>query len=309
MIDAKTFQEPLRTLGEAMTEKVFREGVGRLAGPRYLAEDLSMMLRYALGIYHLLFYLNADERRKGDCYWHVVDGVSAMPLVRSLIDCLYNTTAILLDPEQKGPAYRRSGLRRTLEDLNEDLGKYGDQLEWAAYLEQRREGVEMLMCRSGLASEDVMKEPMWPTLGTYLRMKQESKIVSEHQGFLKTFTHLNWRQYSALSHGAYEAFIGSLGHVPVGSYYVTDLLPHEDRPKVDESYEVFVTTHLGRAATVLLCIITELQAHYRFEGANIDERICKVWNALLPLDEAKELYDGRYRKLMQERKISPRDQG
>jgi len=123
VIDAKTFQEPLRTLGEAMTEKVFREGPGRLAGPRYIAEDLSMMLRYALGIYHLLFYLNADERRRGDCYWHVVDGVSAMPLVRSLIDCLYNTTTILSNPEGKGPAYRRSGLRRTLDDLKEDLQK------------------------------------------------------------------------------------------------------------------------------------------------------------------------------------------
>lgn len=307
MIDAKTFQEPLRTLGEAMTEKVFREGPGRLAGPRYIAEDLSMMLRYALGIYHLLFYLNADERRKGDCNWHVVDGVSAMPLVRSLIDCLYNTTAILSNPEEKGPAYRKSGLRRTLDDLKEDLQKYGDQPDWILYLDQRRRSTESLIRRSGLTIQD--KEPMWPTLGTFLRNKQESDAANEHQAFLKTFTHMNWRQYSALSHGAYEAFIGSLGHVPVGSYYVTDLLPHEDRPKVDESYEVFVTTHLGRAATVLLCMITELQARYRFEGANIDERICKVWNALLPLDEAKELYDGRYRNLMQDHRISPPDEG
>jgi hypothetical protein len=55
---------------------------------------------------------------------------------------------------------------------------------------------------------------------------------------------------------------------------------------------------------VLLCLITELQAHCRFDGARINERICKVWEALLPLFEAKELYDGRYLKLMQEKGIA-----
>jgi hypothetical protein len=53
-----------------------------------------------------LFYLNADERRKNDCYWKVIDGVAAMPLVRSLIDCLYNVTAILQNCAVQGPAYR-----------------------------------------------------------------------------------------------------------------------------------------------------------------------------------------------------------
>jgi hypothetical protein len=55
---------------------------------------------------------------------------------------------------------------------------------------------------------------------------------------------------------------------------------------------------------VLLCMITELQAHCRFYGADINERICKMWDALMPLLEAKELYDGRYRQLMEERGIA-----
>ena len=101
--------------------------------------------------------------------------------------------------------------------------------------------------------------------------------------------------------------MGTLGHVPVASYYLSDFLPHEERPKVQESYEVFVSSHIGRAAAVLLCTISEVQAYAHFDGANINERIVKGWNALLSLFEAKEPYDGRYSKLMLDRRISPRE--
>ena len=109
---------------------------------------------------------------------------------------------------------------------------------------------------------------------------------------------------SALSHGAYEAFAGTLGYLPVGAYYVRDFMPHDVRPKVDESYDLLISTHIGRAATVSLCLITELQAYCGFDGANINERICRIWDALLPLFEAKELYDGRYSRLMADKGIS-----
>jgi hypothetical protein len=60
---------------------------------------------------------------------------------------------------------------------------------------------------------------------------------------------------------------------------------------VDESYKIFVSKHLGRA--------TELQVRCRFDGANINERIFQTWNALVPLFEAKEPYDGRYKQLLE----------
>jgi hypothetical protein len=48
-------------------------------------------------------------------------GIAAMPLVRSLIDCLYNVTAILQNPAEQGAAYRKSGIKRTLIDLRFSL--------------------------------------------------------------------------------------------------------------------------------------------------------------------------------------------
>jgi hypothetical protein len=209
-IDAKSFQEPLAWLAETIFEKVFREGVSWVGWPQYVSEDISMMPRYSRSIYNLLFYLNADERRKNDLGWRMHYGVTAMSLVRSLIDCLYNVIAILEDPVGKGAAYRKSGIKRTLDDLEADRQAYAGQREWGEWVNSRRGPVELLIRMSGFTLDDVMKQPMWPTLGTYLRPKS-GVALSDNQRFLKTFTHLEWRQYSALSHGAYEASLGRLG--------------------------------------------------------------------------------------------------
>jgi hypothetical protein len=304
-VDAHAFQEDLSWLAETMFQKVFREG--RSAGlPEFVAGDIALMVRYSRSIYMLLFYLNADARRENDEGWHIQYGVTAMSLVRSLIDCLYNVVAILENPAEKGAAYWKSGLRRTLDDIESDRQEYAGRPEWDEWATNRRGPVEILIRISGFTLDDVMKQPMWPTLGAYLRARGPGGMESDNQKFLKRFTHLEWRQYSALSHGAYEGFIGPLGNLPVGSYYMQDCLPHDYRPKVDASYGIFLSTHLGRAATVLLCMLTEVQAYCHFDGANLNERICKVWAVLVSLFETKELYDGRYAKLMADKRISSR---
>jgi hypothetical protein len=96
-----------------------------------------------------------------------------------------------------------------------------------------------------------------------------------------------------------------IGHESLGTYFVLDALSHGLRPRVEENYPKFVTRHIARAALILLCTVTEIQAHCRFDGANIDaRRICKLWEVLLPLSETKELYAGRYSDLMKEKGIT-----
>lgn len=304
-VDARAFQEPLARLADTIVEKVFREGVAYGGWPSCVSEDISMMLRYSRSIYNLLFYLNADTRRREDHNWTVHYGVTAMSLVRSLIDCLYNVTAILQNPSVNGSDYRKSGLKKVLRDLVEEQQAHQGDPEWEEWYKQRRGAVELLIRGSGFDVTEVEKHQSWPTLGIYVGREGAGATLTEHQKFLKTFTHLGWRQYSALSHGSYEAFTGTLGNIPIGAYYVTDFLPHENREKVEESYELFVSTHIGRAATVLLCLLTEVQAYCRFDGANINGRIAKIWEILLPRLEVKELYDSRYATLMRERGILP----
>jgi hypothetical protein len=303
-VDAKTFQEPLAFLAETMVQKVHREGTKHAGLPVNVSDDFAMMLRYSVSVYRLLYYLNADVRRANDENWRMEYGVSAMSLVRSLIDCLYNVTAILQNPQQKGAEYRMSGIRKMFADLQEDEDEYGGDAKWDAYIAERRKNVELLVRMSSFTLDEVMHAAQWPTFGQYIR-PGKGGVLSDHQRFLKRFAHMEWRQYSALSHGAYEAFAGFLGDLPVGAYYVKDFLPHDTRPKVDDRFDIFLSTHLGRAASVLLCILTEIQAYCRFDGSNINDRIWAIWQALIPLFDAKELYDARYANLMTERGIAP----
>lgn len=300
-VDAKTFQEPLALLTETMVQKVHREGTKHAGLPGSVSDDFSVLLRYSVSVYRLLYYLNADARRANDEHWRLEYGTSAMSLVRSLIDCLYNVTAILQDPIQKGPEYRKSGLRKMLDDLDDDERDYSGDPKWDAYVIERRKLVEFLIRTSGFTLDEVRQAAQWRTFGRYISERQPGGALTDHQKFLKRFAHMHWRQYSALSHGTYEAFAGFLGDVPVGAYYLKDFLSHEDRPKIDETYDIFLSTQLGRAATVLLCTITEIQAYCRFDGANINIRIWQIWQALVPLFYAKELYDSRYRELMADR--------
>lgn len=74
---------------------------------------------------------------------------------------------------------------------------------------------------------------------------------------------------------------------------------------IEDSVEGVIAQHVSRAAAILLCTLTELQAHFKFDGARINERLHQVWNALLRVPEIKELYDERYAQLMRDKGINP----
>jgi hypothetical protein len=298
-IDAGTFQEPLWKLAEVMAQKVNREGPQYLRAPAHVSADLFMMIRHSIATYNMLFYLNADQRRDEDCFWNNNYGVVTAQVVRSMIDCLYNITSIMENPAVNGTAYRKSGLKNRLRDIEADEEKYGGRPEWDDFNRERRKNLGALIRRGGLTEAEVAVAGSWPTLGTYLNPKKGG-MLTPHQRFLKTFTYHHWRQYSALAHGGLEGYIGD---PPLGAYFIIDTLPHEDRPKFDAQYPEFISRHVGRAAAVLLCLITEIQAYFRFEGADINNRIVSMWNALMGFFEAKELYDERYEQLMRDRRI------
>lgn len=185
-------------------------------------------------------------------------------------------------------------------NLGEDTAKYAGDQEWDYYRDAHFRALDRHIRGSGFTQEEIRATASWPTLGTYLQGKLEN--FTPHQRFLKRFTHLSWRQYSALVHCGYEGYIGEL---TPGAYLVSDMLPREMRPELDERYNLdFLTRHLGRAALVLLCISTELQAYFKFPDANINERVCKMWDALKDHFETKELYRDHYAALLKEKRIS-----
>jgi hypothetical protein len=289
-IDAGTFQAPIGELAEAMAQLVSREGHQCISAPGYTYADWFILIRQARYTYDFLFYVHADERRKGEAGWRQEYTFVCAPLVRQMIDDLYNITTLLEDPWVYGPLFRKSGFRKALKNLDDSEALYGALPNWAAYIADARKKIRFQLRILKMTEADIMDKktnPDWKTLGSYLAPKK-----TPHQQFLAAFVHGPWRAYSAISHGAFE------GLMEVGSFFNRDRHKHEDRHILDSNFERMMSLHIGRAALVLLCITTEVQTHFRFKGANVNKRILDNWDRLVLFPEAKEIYDKRYKQLM-----------
>lgn len=97
-----------------------------------------------------------------------------------------------------------------------------------------------------------------------------------------------------------------IGLLDLAVYFTADSQSHEQRDKMDEEHPRIMSLHLSRAAAILLCIVTELPAHFKFEdeGAYTNERICEMWRVLMPAFDVEELYHKRYETLMRTREWS-----
>lgn len=290
-IDFGTIQKPLQELSETIAQKVYREAPHLLSAPPYVAPNMFVMIRHAMYTCDFLFYVHRDETRENDCYWKPAYTFVSAPLIRSLVDCLYNVTRILQNPSLNGASFCKSGFKHELQDLHEVQRRYQGQPEWNSYIQEKHRKIDLALRQYEFTIDEVEAERPWETMGKYLRPKSGEQL-SPHQSFLKTFTYGPWREYSAMSHGGFEALIDSL------SFYTRDAVPLEERERMDEIYPRVMSMHMARAALLMLCIATEVQAYFRFSGANINSRVHQVWNALMHAYEAKELYELHYADLM-----------
>ncbi len=301
-LDATTFQKPLGKLAEVLAQKIRREAHKLLgATPGYVSVDLHVMLRQMIYTYDFIFYLNADERQKEDPYWRVQYSVVTLPLIRNMIDTLYNITSILEDPTNRGAAFRKSGYKAILAALDEDTAKYGGQPDWDSWILMIRTGLLNDMQQHGFTIADVQQAPQWPTMGKYIKTLGPGGSTTPHQQFLHLLNYGPWRQYSAMAHGVFDA------RLETGMYFMSDAFPLELRPQIDQVHPFKIAPHISQAAGVLLSVVTELQAYFHFDpnGARINERIHEVWNALMPTFTVKELYKERYEQLMKDKGINP----
>jgi hypothetical protein len=198
ILDATTFQKPLGQVAEVLSQKVRREAHKMVGLSEFITFDLHVLVRQAQRTYDLVFYLNADERRKGDCYWRPEYAVVVLPLIRNMIDCLYNITHILQNPRLNGPWFRKAGFKKLLEGLNEDQARYGGQAEWDEWITRSRAELDFEIRRMSFSVAEILAEKEWPTLGKYINMQQTGGTYP-HQVFLRSLVYGQWREYSAMA--------------------------------------------------------------------------------------------------------------
>ena len=233
--------------------------------------------------------LKSDDR--------VAYSIVTLPLIRRMIDCFYNITAMLADP-MKGFQFRASGYKQTLAALESDEKRYGGDPSWDAYIASRRKQIGLSIRVDGLTVEQVKNAKIWPTLSAYLRVKKNVPLTP-HQSLLKKLTYGMWQEYSGMAHGTFQ------GLMPTAMFYLPKPGPDSNRESFEDISERAISMHIARVAAILLCIVSEVQASFQFEGASINHRLHQVWNALISMPEIGELYDDRYARLMKDRGIHP----
>ena len=88
--------------------------------------------------------------------------------------------------------------------------------EWIA---NNRKEIDFDLRVNDLSMNEIIDQPMWPTLGKYVSDKKPGGGLTAHQDFLRTFTYGRWREYSAMAHGAFE------GLMPVAMYDISRTMP------------------------------------------------------------------------------------
>ncbi len=302
VVDARTFQTQLGSLANTLALKVEREGP-KLLKPVFAAADLCIMLRQSLCTYELFCFVNADERRKNGADWKAGYSASILPLIRCMIDCLYNITVILSKPGEKGYQFRKSGYKKALDALDADEKRYGNYPSWDEYVRRMRDSIHNSMHMDGLTLDEVnavKNHDHWPTLGAYLGNTTDPALTP-HKEFLRKLTLGFWREYSGMAHATFQ------GLLPTAMFYAPDTIPMEHRDHFENVVvERMIAVHVSRAAGILLCTLTEVQAHFHFNDARINQRLHEVWNALVLVPEIEDLHAERYEKLMKENGINPK---
>jgi hypothetical protein len=291
VIDASKFSEPISALATTLTLKLEREAAKSMDSP--IPVDAAVILRQLTHTYNLIRFINSDQTKFDNVWYRQPYSFAALPLVRTMIDGLYNCTAMLDDPSRSS-TFRISGYFRLREALREDEAKASTDPRIQEWVSARRWALEKGMKVDRISDADLdNRDNQWPLLGAYLRSKPDSP----HKQFLRQLTLGFWKEYSSISHASYDALVNMF------PFFTSDIQTRETRLEVEDAGERYAGAHFARAAGILLCLLTEIQHYFKFNDANIDERLDQIWTAMLPVEEVRELYDSRFKMML--RRPSP----
>ena len=291
-IDAGRFGSPLMTLAETMVQRIKYDWPQSLSNLETAQTFCRYNLGYCLSVFRAQCGMFTDELRESHRWtW---DGVSLLPATnRTLLDCLFNLIFLLEDIESRSIWYFKSGWREQRLEYERLKSEYEGEAEWVEWLK----GVADLSERGGKlfkVTEEEFADPKkqikpWPSSGQMPDYKVDNQNRPPTRQFLYYLSDWFYKNYSGQTHMSF------LGMMKLGAVIAMDDLPTEVQHNFkDDGIPRIMTAHMGLSATLLLCVISELQNHFKFTG-DIELRLLEMWHVLVPdFPDAKDIFDRRY---------------
>jgi len=281
VLDFRVIEKPLDEALEALKNLIDREWPKQLdKNPGARALFLTM-IKVAINTYQSVRFLVADSPKEREAPLEFA--LSIPPLTRSILEQLLAVTFLAEDLATRTQWYYKAGWREAKEAYERYRAKYGENREWANWLELNGKFLENIRTTWGVSDEeaaDLRRIRYWPIPS---KMKDQAK----DRAFLE---YLDAWFYRTLSQDAHLSFPG-LAHRGAALL----LGPGEERTAQLEkrkSNAVFTTI------TMVLALASEMEHLLQF---GLGERLAYVWGVLIEYwEEAADLYRLRYATLLKE---------
>jgi len=287
-LDYGVIQDDWMSLLKGMTLKLEREFPPNLAstGAR---EFFWLTFRVALNTYNTLVYICADKQP--DPFRKLEFTISCPPLVRTLVDSLFNVVFVLEDIEPRTVWYYKSGWREIQERLIRYGRTYGSLEEWNEWFEVGTAVQEQMALHWKINKKEHDNLNLihyWPIPSQMIRFGLNKKDeLPETRAFMLFINDWFYRELSQESHLSYPGLARRGG-----------ILMELDgkAPSVQDKLERNRSSQMVMALTLLLAICSEIEQRFNF---GFKPRVMVLWGILsdaLPIP--KEVYAARYAKLL-----------
>ncbi len=253
-------------------------------GAAYIVESCA---RIALNTHQSLRYLCAQEPPRPER--KVEFALSAIPVVRSLVDMVFLLVFVFEDLPARSSWYLKAGWREEAEELARYKALYGDDPDWKEWLagsEGALAEAQVLAAVSPTEAANPKSLPYWPIPSGMLKSK---KLSSEAQTFLEHLNDWFYRSFSSYTHLSLPGLVmRSAGLRPARG-------EEEERIRqwrVDKQRSDAV----GMEILMCLAIMSEIDAAC---GFGLHTRLRYIWGVLGGFfGYARDLYRMRYDKLL-----------
>jgi hypothetical protein len=291
-VDASRFQGELEALAHTIVERLKDEWPTNLAHLPFAQGFFVLTLRYVRYVFRVVCRMFADERR-ADSRWRWEEIIVLPAINRTVLDSLFNTAFMLEDIEARSAWYHKSGWREQKLEFDRWISEYGSDPDWKDWLPGLQSLIERGVVQFSI-TESELDDPKkqiqpWPSTGQMSDYGVNPAERPANREFLHYMTDLYYRDHSAQSHMSF------LGIMKLGAILSADDLSKDERGQLEaDSLPRLMTSHLSRTAFLLLCLISELQNHFKWTGTN-ELRILNLWHILIPdFPEAKDIFEKRY---------------